>query len=118
MRRMIIPMHYGKQIELLAPSCGRILDRFGNQVAHSRPNFRVLLTPEQTASVPETLAELAKFLSIPEEQIQRVLRDVVRQRPFVPVTVLENLTWEDFARINVNLEYYHYTTLNQKFLIV
>ena len=90
-------------MRLLAPPRGRILDRFGNQVAHSRPNFRVLLTPEQTASVPETLAELAKFLSIPEEQIQRVLRDVVRQRPFVPVTVLENLTWEDFARINVNL---------------
>jgi penicillin-binding protein 2 len=32
-----------------------------------------------------------------------VLRDVERQRPFMPVTVVENLTWEDFARVNVKL---------------
>ncbi len=90
-------------LRLLAPPRGRILDRFGVAVAMNQQNFRVSLTPEATESVTETLRRLAEFLEIGEHQVQRVLRDVERQRPFMPVTVAENLTWEDFARVNVNL---------------
>ena len=32
-----------------------------------------------------------------------MLRDIRRRRPFVPVTVAENLTWEQFSKLNVAL---------------
>lgn len=88
---------------LLPPPRGRILDRFGADVAENQRNFRILLTPEQTEDASETLRRLSQLLDLPEEQLQRVLRDLRRQRPFMPVTVAENLTWEEFARVNVHL---------------
>ncbi|MDP6709300.1 MAG: penicillin-binding protein 2 [Alphaproteobacteria bacterium] len=90
-------------LRLLAPPRGRILDRFGVEVARNQQNFRVSLTPEATESVAETLRRLADLLEITEAQVARVLRDVERQRRFMPVTVAENLTWHEFARVNVHL---------------
>jgi penicillin-binding protein 2 len=90
-------------LRLLAPPRGRILDRFGLEVARNQQNFRVSLTPEATESVAETLRRLADLLEITERQVERILRDVERQRPFMPVTVVENLSWKEFARVNVNL---------------
>jgi len=90
-------------LRLLAPPRGRILDRFGAEVAHNRRNFRVLLTPEQTDDPNQTMARLAAIVNLPDEEIVRVLREMRRQRPFISVTVAENLTWEEFAGVNVRL---------------
>lgn len=87
-------------MRLLPPPRGRIIDRFGVELANNRQNYRVLLVPEQTESVEETLAKLAQIVDINE---RRILRDIARQRRFMPVTVAENLTWEAFSQINVNL---------------
>ncbi|MDP6564977.1 MAG: penicillin-binding protein 2 [Alphaproteobacteria bacterium] len=90
-------------MRLLAPPRGRVLDRFGKELATNRQNYRVLLIPEQTNGVPDTLDRLSRLIPINEHQRRRVLREVERKRPFVPVNVAENLTWEQFAQINVLL---------------
>jgi penicillin-binding protein 2 len=90
-------------LRLLPPPRGRILDRFGAEVAQNQRNFRVLLTPEQAGDVRETLRRLAEVVSLTPEQVQRVLREAERQRPFMPVAVAENLSWEEFAGVNVHL---------------
>ncbi len=89
-------------IRLLPPLRGRIIDRFGREVAGNRQNYRVVLIPEQTQSIDATLDALAEF--IPEDLIdrERVMKEVKRKRSFVPIPVVDNLTWEQFARINVN----------------
>lgn len=89
-------------IKLLTPPRGQILDRFGVQLAVNEQNYRVVLTREQTPDVDATLDRLGQILSIGEEERARVLRDVRRNRAFVPVTVAENLTWEQVSRIEVN----------------
>lgn len=89
-------------LRLLAPARGRILDRFGKELATGRQNFRVVLIREQSDDVDATLAGLNAIVPIPEHQLRRVRREMGRVRAFMPVTVLENLTWEEFAKVNVH----------------
>ena len=89
-------------MRLLPPRRGRILDRFGVELANSQRNYRVVLVPEDTASVEETLAVLDRLITIEDRDRRRVLRETGRNRPFVPVTVVENLSWREFAEVNVH----------------
>ena len=88
---------------LLPRTRGRILDRFGVEVARNRRNYRILLIPEQTPSVERTLFVLRSLVSLDDRDQRRVLRDAERNASFMPVTVLEDLSWEEFARINVHM---------------
>ncbi len=90
-------------LRLLAPERGKILDRNGHSLAINRTDYRVNIIPEQADNVEETLEALNKFLPITERQKKRILRATRRQRAFLPVTVAENLDWETFARVNINI---------------
>ena len=90
-------------IGLIAPLRGRILDRYGQEIATNRPNFQVVMIPEQTKDPIETLRVLEKLVPISPSRRKRLLRDIPRSRGFVPFTVAENLEWEQFAAINLNL---------------
>ena len=91
---------------LLAPLRGRILDRFGVALAGNRRNYRVLIVPEQTrGGVAATLDALANVIPIDDRTRAKVLKDAAANRSFVPLVVAENLSWEDFARLNLDLPY-------------
>ena len=91
---------------LLAPLRGRILDRFGVELATNRRDYRVLLIPEQTTEgIEPALAALGRIIPLSERQRKKILRDVKHNKSFVPVTVAENLSWDEFARINLHLPY-------------
>ncbi|MHC8510113.1 MAG: penicillin-binding protein 2 [Rhodospirillales bacterium] len=89
---------------LLAPPRGRILDRRGAPVADNRHNYRALLIAENVpgGEISKTLDKLSLITPLDEHDRKRILREVKRNRKFVPVTMLENLRWEDLARIEVN----------------
>ena len=77
---------------LLAPLRGRIIDRFGIELATNRRNYRVLLVPEQaTEGVNAALSALGRLVLISDRQRERILHDVATNKRFVPVTVMENL---------------------------
>lgn len=91
---------------LLAPLRGRILDRFGVELANNRRNYRVLLIPEQASEgVEAALDALARVIALSPRQRDKILRDVAQNKRFVPVTVAENLDWDEFARVNLHLPY-------------
>ena len=92
-------------LRLIAPRRGRILDRYGTELASNRQNYRVLLVPEQAENVQRTLAKLAELIPIDDGQRQRILKEIERRRKFVPVSIAENLSWEDFARVNLQSPY-------------
>jgi penicillin-binding protein 2 len=91
---------------LLAPPRGRIVDRFGVALASNRRNYRAFIVPEQVqGSVSAALDTLSKVIPLDDRRRTRVLRDVATNKAFVPVTVIENLSWEDYARLNLDLPY-------------
>lgn len=89
-------------LRVLPPPRGRILDRFGVELAVNEQNYRLVLVREQTLDVEATLDSLSNVISLSEHDFKRVLREVKRKRAFVPVTVRDNLSWEEVSKISVN----------------
>jgi penicillin-binding protein 2 len=90
-------------IRLLPPPRGKIVDRFGEELAVNEQNYRVIITAEDTNGNPKgTLDTLGQIIEISEKEKKKILKEIKRKRSFVPVTVRENLTWEEVAQIEVN----------------
>ncbi|MFH1805244.1 MAG: penicillin-binding protein 2 [Pseudomonadota bacterium] len=87
---------------LLPPPRGLITDRFGVPLAINQQNYHILIVREQTPDVRRTLEVLNRIIDLGADTIERVERDVARKRSFVPVTVRDNLSWDEVARIGVN----------------
>jgi len=89
-------------IRLLSPPRGRIVDRFGIPIAVNQQNHRVVLVPEAANPVEATLHTLGAIIDVGAGERRRILREVRRRRGFIPITIRENLSWEEVARIEVN----------------
>ena len=94
------------KLELAPPQRGRILDRFGRPLASHRRAGRVSIIPEQASDPEHTLAQIAALIDVPEERLERLANEIRMSRrrnaAFVPVIVAHELTYEDFARMNVH----------------
>ncbi|MEM1346696.1 MAG: penicillin-binding protein 2, partial [Pseudomonadota bacterium] len=89
-------------MRLIAPARAQILDRAGRALATNKQNFRVVMIREQAGDPEEVLDRLARVIEITPRQRTRVLDEMRQKTAFVPVVVAEHLSWDDFARINVN----------------
>lgn len=87
-------------VRLLAPPRGRILDRFGVELAANRQNFRALLIPEQADDYLTVLDRFYQLVPRVADERDRVLKEIARNRKFMPSTIAENLSWDEFAAIN------------------
>ncbi len=87
---------------LLVPPRGRIFDRRGRPLAINEPTYRVRVVRERARDLERTLARLAALVPLPDHRIEEVLRQAHRLRPFVPVVVREDLSWEEVSRIAVH----------------
>jgi penicillin-binding protein 2 len=90
-------------LKLLAPRRGRIFDRFGLPIAANQQNFRIVLLRENTDDSEATLASLGEIIELKEHELKRVRREIGRKRAFVPITVRENLSWEELARVELHI---------------
>ena len=89
-------------LRLLPPPRGHIVDRHGKAMAENRQNYRVVLIPQQTPEVDPILQALDAIIGVGPAEQRRIRREIQRRRRFVPITVRENLSWEEVARIEVN----------------
>ncbi|MFP5517000.1 MAG: penicillin-binding protein 2, partial [Alphaproteobacteria bacterium] len=89
-------------LRLIAPSRGNIVDRFGVPLAVNQQNYRVVVVSERTHNIQETLDKISRIVPLTDGDRRRVLRELHRKRRFVPVTVRENLTWEQVATLETN----------------
>lgn len=90
------------KLELAPPRRGRILDRFGVPLAAHRQAGRITLVPERVGDLEATLSEIARHIDLPARRQASIIREAKRQREFVPILVASELTYEDFARMNIH----------------
>ncbi|HEY5047815.1 MAG TPA: penicillin-binding protein 2 [Rhizomicrobium sp.] len=91
---------------LLAPLRGRIIDRFGVELANNRKNYRVMLIPEQaTGGIEAALDTIGRIILLTPHDRERILREVAANKKFMPATIAENLTWEQYSLVNLHLPY-------------
>jgi penicillin-binding protein 2 len=83
------------------PPRGRILDRNGVGLASNRPNFRLLLMKDQNPDVAATLDQVAELIPLTSERRRQLMREIEDGPRFAPVAIVEDLSWDEFARFNV-----------------
>jgi penicillin-binding protein 2 len=86
---------------LVPPPRGLIKDRNGVVIAGNRPSFRVLVVRDETKDLDGTLDLLGRLLPDTLERRRGIIRDVNAAPRFTPVPVKSDLSWEEFARVNL-----------------
>lgn len=89
-------------IRLIPPSRGLIEDRNGKLIAGNEQNYRVVITREDTGDVDLVLRRLASLIPLSAVEIERTVKEVDRTSPFVPIIVVDRLSWEDLSKIALN----------------
>ncbi len=90
-------------LRLIPPSRGLIFDRSGTPIALNEQNYKVVFIREQAGDPGKVLKRLASIIELETKRQEKILQDMIKRSSFIPITVAENLTWKDFAKISVNL---------------
>jgi len=86
---------------LVPPPRGLIRDRNGVSLASNRPNFRLIINKDKGLDAEAVMDDLAKLVPIDGSRRARVLKELDRAPRKAPVVVMEDLSWEEFSRVNI-----------------
>ncbi|NNE53412.1 MAG: penicillin-binding protein 2 [Sulfitobacter sp.] len=89
-------------IRLIPPARGEIFDRNGVRLAENVPSYRIVMVREDAGDVEAVMDRLAQVIEIDAESRERALNELNRSAPFLPVTIVEDVGWEDVSRVSVN----------------
>lgn len=89
-------------IRLIPPARGEIFDRNGRILARNSPSYRIIIVPEDAGDVDKVIADLQSFVAIDPKDIDRARAEMRRSPPFLPITLADQLEWEDISRVAVN----------------
>jgi len=87
---------------MILPERGMVFDRNGVPLAENLPNYRIVMIREQAGDVRSVLAQLARIIELPLERREEIFKSMRRFGPSKKVPVVEQLSWEDFARVSAN----------------
>ncbi|MEP3330783.1 penicillin-binding protein 2 [Sedimentitalea sp.] len=89
-------------IRLIPPARGELFDRNGERLAHNSPSYRIIIVPEDAGNVEKVIADLSRLVELDEEDLNRALTEMRRSPPFLPITLADQVTWDDISKIAVN----------------
>ena len=89
-------------IRLIPPERGEIFDRNGKIIAQNIPSYRISIVREDAGDLDEVVDRLTRLVEIPPEDLERALESVRRSAPFLPVTLADQVTWDDISKVAVN----------------
>lgn len=88
---------------LVVPPRGRILDRNGVEIASSRPMFSLLINRTEVDDVERALDVVEQLVPMDHARRRKLLRDIEATPRYVPAMVAQDITWEEFSRVNARL---------------
>ena len=91
------------QLIPVPPRRGWIIDRNGKPLAINRSSFRVDIIPQQLEKDRDVVSEVAKLLSLADDDVGRIRRELAESRGFRPVSVADNVSYEKYAAVTVRL---------------
>ena len=89
-------------IRLIPPARGLIFDRNGAPIATNKQNYRIVMIREQARDPEAVLRTLSEIVPLTESRIERALKEIRQRSAFVPVSVIDHLTWEQIAQVAAN----------------
>jgi penicillin-binding protein 2 len=91
------------QLIPVPPRRGWIIDRNGKPIAINRSSFRVDIIPQQLVDAPKVVGNVASLLKLPPDEVDRIHKELETSRGFQPVSVADNVPYEQYAAITVRL---------------
>ncbi|MBD3665842.1 penicillin-binding protein 2 [Sulfitobacter sp. TSTF-M16] len=89
-------------IRLIPPTRGEIFDRNGVRLAENVPSYRIVIVREDAGDVDMVMERLAQIINIDLDTYERALEEIKRSAPFLPVTIVEDVSWDEVSRVSVN----------------
>ena len=90
------------QLQPISPNRGLIYDRNGVLLADNKPIFSVVIIPEYSKNVDESIASIQEIIDITPEHIKRFKKRMRRsRRPYQSVILKSKLNEQEIARIEV-----------------
>lgn len=89
-------------VRLIPPKRGEIYDRFGQLLAQNSPSYRIIIVREDAGDVDDVIERISKLVPLDPKEVERAMAEMRRSPPFLPVTLADQVTWEDISRVAVN----------------
>jgi penicillin-binding protein 2 len=89
-------------IRLIPPARGEIFDRNGVRLAQNVPSYRIVMVREDAGDVELAMDRLASVIEIDPETRKTALAELKNSQQFLPVTILDNVSWDDVSKVSVN----------------
>jgi len=89
-------------IRLIPPARGEIFDRNGVRLAENSPSYRIVMVREDAGDYKMVMERLAQLIEIDQDTYESALAEIERSARFLPVTILEDVSWDDVSRVSVN----------------
>lgn len=89
-------------VRLIPPKRGEIYDRFGRVIAQNSPSYRIIIVREDAGDVDQVIGRVGRLIMLDPKETERALAEMRRSPPFLPVTLADQVSWEDISRIAVN----------------
>jgi len=84
----------------LPPIRGDIVDYFGNVIAGNLKVYQLHIIPEQVENFNYLLTRLKTLLNLSDKKIGKIIKLKNKLKPWESIIVSENLSWNDFLKIN------------------
>jgi len=91
------------QLIPVPPRRGWIIDRNGKPIAINKASFRVDIIPQQMIKGRDIVGPMSQLLDLPPDEVERINRELATSRGFQPVSVADNVPYEQYAAITVRL---------------
>ncbi len=85
------------------PQRGVIEDYFGNKIAENTQVFQLHMIPEDVPNLEELFFKLERVIDFNEKVKRNLIKRLKKRKPWEPIIISENLTWEEFSKINLFL---------------
>ena len=87
----------------LPPIRGEFTDFFGNTIAGNLEVYQLHVVPEQVEDFRYLMVRLKDILDFDNAKLVNLIKKKNQQKPWETLVISENLTWEEFAKINFYL---------------
>ncbi len=89
-------------IRLIPPARGEIFDRNGMRLAQNVPSYRIVMVREDAGDVDLVMERLTQVIDLDPETYADALAEIKRSAPFLPVTIVDDVSWDTVSKVSVN----------------
>ena len=87
----------------LAPIRGVFEDYFGNIIAGNTKVYQLHVVPEQVEDFKYLMVRLKNILPLTDKEFAKIVKKKNSQKPWETLIISENLTWDQFSKVNFYL---------------